>query len=203
MGELPSTLASEKILELMGVHTEKKNRGSTTVIARMVHARLFGSDDPYENRTRDELQKDLDEMKGKHATEDEHFLFESNIESLQVVVLNQGDEPIQEATLKLVMPRHDEFHVAQQLPKQRRGGKFVERTPAELADYPAVTFKKDAVQVTSVLGDIAVESPKLAFTIPVRICVGSALAGKKFGVNYILDGRNFRRPATGKLRLLF
>jgi hypothetical protein len=47
------------------------------------------------------------------------------------------------------------------------------------------------------------DSPKLAFTIPLRICVGTDLAGRKFGINYALDGRNFRRPATGKLRLLF
>ena len=203
LSDLPSTLASEKIMELMGIHTDKKNRGSTTVIARMVHARLFGSDDPYENRTRDELQEDLDQIKQKHAIEDQHFLFEGNVESLQLVVLNQGEEAIEEASLKLVMPRHDAFHVARQLPRQRRGGKFVERTPEELADYPSVNIKDDAVHISSILGDVPPDSPKLAFTIPLRICVGTDLAGRKFGINYALDGRNFRRPATGKLRLLF
>jgi hypothetical protein len=203
LSELPSTLASEKIMELMGIHTDKKNRGSTSIIARMVHARLFGSDDPYENLTRDELQRELDEIKQKHSTEDQHFLFESNIEPLQLVVLNQGEETIEEASIKIVLPRHDSFYVARQLPMQRRGGKFVERTPAELADYPSVNIKKNAVHVSNVIGDVPADSPKLAFTIPLRICVGSDLAGRKLAINYTLDGRNFRRPATGKLRLLF
>ena len=203
LSELPSTLASEKLMELMGIHTDSKNRGSTTVIARMVHARLFGSDDPYENLTRDELQRELDEIKQKHSAEDQHFLFESNIEPLQLVVLNQGEETIEEASIKIVLPRHDSFHVARQLPMQRRGGKFVERTPAELADYPSVNIMKNAVHVSNVIGDVPADSTKLAFNIPLRICVGSDLAGRRLGISYTLDGRDFCRPATGKLRLLF
>ena len=203
LGELPSTLASEKIMELMDIHTNPKHRGSTTVISRMVHARLFGSDDPYEDRTQDELQQELEDIQIKHAKEDQHFLFESNIELVQLVILNQGDDPIEDASLKIVMPRHEAFLVAEQLPMQRRGGKFVERTPAEIADYPSVSLKKDSVSVSNILGDVPPDSPKLAFTVPLRVCVGTALAGRKLAIKYLLDGRNLRHPATGQLRLLF
>jgi len=203
LGEMPSALASEKLTEMMDIHNNPKNRGSTTVISRMVHARLFGSDDPYEDRTRDELQQELDELQIKHAKEDQHFLFESNIESLQLVILNQGEEPIEDATLKIVMPRHEAFFVAEKLPMQRRGGKFVARTPAEIADYPSVSLKKDSVTVSNIIGDVPPDSPKLAFTIPLRVCVGTALAGRRLAIKYQLDGRNIRKPATGQLRLLF
>jgi hypothetical protein len=203
LSALPSTLASEKLMQLMNIHTDPQSRGSTTVISRMVHARLFGSDDPYEDRTRDELQQELDDLQIKHVKEDQHFLFESNIESLQLVILHQGDEPIEDASLKIVMPNHKAFFVAQQLPMQRRGGKFVERTPAEIEDYPSVSIKKDSVTVSNIIGDVPANSPKLAFTIPLRICVGTALTGRKLAIKYQLDGRNIRKPATGQLRLLF
>ena len=56
--ELPSAVAGAKILELMGIHKNPQNRGSTTVILRMLHARLFGMDEPYESRSLDELKKE-------------------------------------------------------------------------------------------------------------------------------------------------
>jgi hypothetical protein len=203
LSPMPSQLASAKIKELLDIHINPKHRGSTTVISRMVHARLFGSDDPYEDQSRDDLEQELAEIQVKYADEDQHFLFESNIETLQVVVLNQGEEPIEDVSLKLVMPRHEAFRVAQQLPKQRRGGKFVDRTPAELTDYPTVSTGKETITVSSMLSDITPDAPQLAFRIPLRICVGNALVGRKLAIKYSLDGRNLRRSVTGQLKLLF
>lgn len=203
LSALPSEVAGKKIRELMDVQNYQKNRGATTVILRMVHARLFGTDEPYESRSPDDLKKELKEIQHKHEHEDRHFLFESNTEHMQLVVLNQGEETLEDASLKIVMPRHDAFFVARELPMQRRGGNFIERTPAELADYPSVNYQTDAVIISNILGDLPAESPKLAFAIPLRICVGSELKGRKLGIRYTLDSRNLRRPAKGTLRLLF
>ena len=145
----------------------------------------------------------MEEIQHKHEDEDEHFLFESNVKHLQLVVFNQGEEPIEDASLNIIMPNHDAFFVAQQLPMQRRNGKFIARTPAELADYPSVNLKENAVHVSNMLGDVPTDAPMQAFTVPLRICVGSVLKGRKLGIRYSLDGRNLRRPAKGKLRLLF
>ena len=203
LSALPSAVASKKITELLDVQNNPKNKGATTAILRMVHARLFGSDDPYENRSEDELQQELKEIQHKHEDEDNHFLFESNTENMQLLVLNQGEETLADASLQIVMPKHDAFFVAQQLPMQREGGKFIERAPAELADYPFVNYKNDSVHISNIIGDVPAESPKLAFAIPLRICVGSELKGRKLGIRYSLDSRNLRRPAKGKLKLLF
>ncbi len=201
--ELPSAVAGAKILELMDIHKNPRNRGSTTVILRMLHARLFGMDEPYASRSLDDLKKELAEIQGKHENDDNHFLFESNMEHMQLVVLNQGEDTLEDVSLKIVMPTHDAFFVARELPMQRRGGEFVERTPAEIADYPSVDYQKETVHISVILGDVPPESPKLAFTSPLRICVGSKLKGRKLGFRYTLDSRNLRRPAAGKLRLLF
>jgi len=203
LADLPSASASAKILKLMDVHKNPKNRGSTTVISRMLHARMFGPDDPYEDRSLDELKKQLEEIQEKHADEDNHFLYERNAQHLQLVVLNQDDEELEGASLKIVMPRHDAFFVAGQLPMQRRDGAFIERTAAELESYPSVNYKKDSVQVSSILGDLPPDSPREAFGVPLRICVSSVLKGRKLRICYVLESKNLRRPVKGSLKLLF
>ena len=77
------------------------------------------------------------------------------------------------------------------------------RSAAELADYPIVDYRKESVQVSVVIGDVPPDTPKLTFTVPLRICVGSELKGRKLGLRYTLDSKSLRRPAKGKLKLLF
>jgi hypothetical protein len=120
-----------------------------------------------------------------------------------MVVYNQGDEPIIDASLSLVMPNHNAFYVADKLPKLPRKDTFADRTPDEIASYPSVTLKDDAVHVTVKIGDIPVGEPLDVFVSPLRLCVGKELSGKRFGIRYSLHGQNLRSPAKGNLRLLF
>jgi len=203
LAKLPSALAGAKLNQLIEVQSQKSNRGSTTVIARLTHARLFGSDDPYQVRTPTELMDEMRQIERKHRIEDEHFLFEQHGKSLQLVVFNQGDEAIEDASLTLVLPRHDAFHVANRLPWKMGNGELVERGSAELADYPAVNIKDNLVHISNTLGDVPPQESVKVYSTPVRICVGAALEGRKVGIRYSLFGRNLRKPAKGKLRLIF
>jgi hypothetical protein len=203
LSQLPSTLASAKLKQLMDIQERVKNSGSTTVMARLTHARLFGSDSPYEDRNAEELADEMSQIKQKHESEDQHFLFESKMKNLQLVVLNQGEEPVEDAALTLVMPNHDSFHIACQLPKRPKDDAFVDRSAAEKSTYPSVNIKDDAVHVSNNLGEIPTGALVQVFEAPLRICVGSDLRGRKLGIKYSLFGSNLQRPAKGKLRLLF
>jgi len=203
LAKLPSALAGAKLNQLIDVQSQKHSTGSTTVIARLTHARLFGSDDPYKVRTPVELMDEMKQLERKHRIEDEHFLFERHGTPLQLVVLNQGDESIEDASLTVTLPRHDAFYIADRLPGKLINGELVARGSAELADYPAVNVKDDLVDISCTLGDVPPHEPINVFSTPVRICVGSMLKGRKVGIRYSLFGRNLRKPAKGKLRLLF
>ncbi len=85
----------------------------------------------------------------------------------------------------------------------RQDGKYVERRPDQITGYPAVSLKDDSIQVSYALGEIPTYAPVTVFDIPLRICVGSDLKGRRLGIRYSLFGRNLRSPAKGKLRLLF
>ena len=122
---------------------------------------------------------------------------------LQLVVFNQGDESIEDASLTLTLPRHDAFHVADRLPRKMINGELVERGSAELADYPSVNIKDDLIHRSSTLGEVQPHMPVEVFSTPVRICIGPELSGRRVGIRYSLFGRNLRKPAKGQLRLLF
>jgi hypothetical protein len=200
---LPSAEAGSKLAELIKIQSAARDHDSTNVMARLTHARLYGTDDPYVDRTPDELKDEMRQLRHKYRNEDLHYLYETNGERIQLVVCNQGQEPILDASLSIVMPNHNAFHVADRLPSVPTKNGFIERTPDEISAYPSVSLKDDSVQITSKVGDIPVGEPVEIFNSPVRICAGQELRGKRFGMRFSLHGQNLRTPAKGKLRLLF
>jgi hypothetical protein len=202
LSNMPSAIAAGKLRQMLDTREKFANSGSTTMMARLTHARLFGSDAPYEHRSTDELMREVTDIRQKHKLEDEYFLFEQNMQSLQLVVFNQGDDPIENASLSLAMPNHNSLFVAGQLPMLRKEDRWIERGPAERASYPAVILKDDAIHISSTLDEVAPDAPVKAFETPLRLCIGHELRGRKLGIRYALNGSNLRKPAKGKLRLI-
>ncbi len=202
LAELPSMIASSKLNELIEANERVQEQAANTMVARLTHARLFGSDSPYEERSTEEIMEEMKQLKKQYRDHDDHFLFEENKNDLQLVVFNQGEEPIRGASLTLVLPNHEVFYVATQLPKLPKGRNFVERLPAEQADYPAVNLRDDSIHVSVKLGDVEPGEPTDVFFTPLRVCVGDKLKGRRLGIQYSLFAQNLRSPAHGKLRLL-
>ena len=136
LSRMPSAIAGNKLKQLLEIRNKFTNSGSTTVMARLTHARLFGSDSPYEHRSSGELIREMGELRQKHKVEDEYFLYEQHAQKLQLVVCNQGTEPIENASVTLVLPNHNSLYVATELPKLRKEDRWVERGPAERSAYP-------------------------------------------------------------------
>lgn len=203
LSKMPSAIERGKLGELIDVTRQSQDLGSASGLARLTHARLYGSDSPYEDRTPTSLLQEKSVAGETYEQEDRHFLFEINAQKIQLVVLNQSDNPIENASLSLLMPQHEAFYVANRLPDILRDGKFVDRGPVEIGDYPSVIIKDNAIHVSCSLGDIPGGAPVPAFERSLRICVGTELKGRKFGIQYALHGKNLRHPAQGKLRLLF
>lgn len=203
LDQLPSAVVRAKIKELLDTHARSKNTGATTGMLRLMHARLFGSDNPYETWTPFKLMDEMVQIDTKYRNDDLHFLYEANARRLQIVLYNQGDQPIKDASFSIVMPNHSALCVADQLPRIRRNGEYVDRRADEQAAYPAVNVKDHAIHISDSLGEIRTGSPVDAYRTPLRICVGSDLKGRKMSISYSLRGRNLRGPVRGKLRLLF
>jgi hypothetical protein len=203
ISDLPSAVASSKLHELIEAQSRVHASTSNTAVARLTHARLFGTDSPYEDRSTEDIMTEMRQIERRYRDHDDYYLFEERTTRLQLVVYNQSEEAIRDASLTLVMPNHNAFHVATQLPRMPRDDKFVSRTPAEQAEYPSVSLRDDSVQVSVKLGDIEPGEPAEVFSEALRICVGEELKGRRLGIQYSLFAQNLRSAAKGKLRLLF
>ena len=203
LSQMPSAEASKKLNELIDIRRKSRNSGSTSLLARLTHTRLFGTDDPYVDRSADTLMEEKKELRRKYCDQDNHFLFESRAECVQMVVYNQGEEAIIDASLSLIMPNHDALYVADQLPKVAHKDGYADRTPNEIAEYPSVTLKDDVVHVTCKIGNVPVGEPVNVFETPLRLCAGKDLSGRRLAFRYSLHGQNLRSPANGELRIAF
>ena len=189
-------MAAEKLDELMKVQIESQRSGGESIMARLVHARLYGSDDPYVTRSPEDLLQEMAQIRAKYAVQDQRHLFGPNAQQVQTVVYNQSNEPILDASLVLLLPADDDLYIADRLP-----GK-ADATGSHSA-YPVVTVLDKSIRITQKIGDIPAGEPMGIFKTPLRVCAGAALRGRKFGVRYALFGENLRTPAKGQLRLLF
>ena len=196
LARLPSAMAAEKLDELMKVQIESQKSGGESLMARLVHARLYGSDDPYVTRSPEDLLLEMEQIRAKYAAEDQHHLFGSNAGQIQPVVYNQSNEPILDASLVLLLPADDDLYIADRLPGTR------DATNGQAA-YPVVTVLDNSIRITQKIGDIPAGEPVEVFETPLLVCAGAALRGRKFGVRYAVFGQNLRTPAKGRLRLLF
>jgi len=203
LAELPSTIASSKLHELIDAKNQVHASAANTLVARLTHARLFGSDSPYEERSTEEIIQDIAQIERRYANHDNHFLFEERASHIQLVLYNQGEEALSDVSISLVMPNHSAFHVAAALPKVPRDNGFIDRTPGEQSEYPAVALRDDAIQVSAKLGDIPPGEPVEIFGIPLRVCAGQELKGRRIGIQYSILAHNLRTAAKGRLRLLF
>jgi hypothetical protein len=203
LSDLPSAVASSKLHELVEAQSRVHASTSNTAVARLTHARLFGTDSPYEDRSTEDIMTEMRQIERRYRDHDDYYLFEERTTRLQLVIYNQSEEAIRDASLSLVMPNHNAFHVATRLPKIPRDERFIDRTPAEQAEYPAVSLKDNSVHASVKLGDIEPGEPSEVFSEPLRICVGEELKGRRLGIQYSLFAQNLRTAAKGKLRLLF
>lgn len=200
---LPSVVATTKLKQLLKIQDASKNSGSTTILARLTHTRLFGTDDPYEDRNADDLRREIAEAQVRYKEADDYFLFEEHYSDLQLVVVNHGSEIIQEASLALILPNHNGCRIAEELPPRLNGSGFETRAAAERAEYPGVSRKPDSIHVSYAVGDLAPDMPQKVFRIPLRLCVDNILKDRRMGIQYALFGRNLREPVKGKLKLRF
>ncbi len=203
LSEMPSALASKKLEEMLQIRNMSRSSGSTTMVARLTHARLYGTEAPYEHRSPDEIMIELNEIRTKYRHQDAHFLFDQRAQPLQLVVYNQGKDPIVDASLSLALPNHSAFYVADAPPRRFINDHYVDCTPDEIAAYPAVALRDDSVQIMTKIGDIPPGEPMEVFATAPLMCIGKELEGRRFGIRYALNGQNLRAAAQGQLKLTF
>ena len=125
LAKLPSAVASAKLSQLLEARSPEHGATTNSMLARLTHARLFGSDEPYENKSTDEIVAEMRQIKDQYHDHDSHYLFEKHRDDIQLVIMNHSDEPLRGASLQLVMPNHAAFNIATELPLRPHHGRFI------------------------------------------------------------------------------
>jgi len=198
---LPSRLAALKQRQLLDFKQKQKQGGAQADLARLNYARLFGSDAPYVDQSIATLVDQLDEVVKNYAQDDANFLFQDNAHLLQIVAYNQGEEELRSPVFSIVLPSHPDLRIADELPLIERDGRLVRYPSEQRALYPEVRRTRNAVTVSAKMDEITPGDMSEVFRVPLRICAGAALAGRKLGLTYSLSASNLREPAKGRLTL--
>jgi len=197
LDELPSGVAGAQIrgmLEAKDVSREIFGR-TVTQIERLVHAKIFGGDKPFESHSSSSLVKRLGRSACEHEAEDRHYEFEVRTHKLNISLSNVGDADLRGAALVLDLPRIEGFGIVERLYE----------APGEqpcLADgYPVVDVGPRTIRVQASVGEIPCGATVKACAIPLRVWCREPAAGKTLPLDFTLHGKGLREPVTGTLRI--
>ena len=197
LDELPSQVAGERIrrmLEAKNASQEVFGRTQTR-IERLVHAQLFGGDEPYEAHSTSSLVKRLESATVEYEAADRHYELEDRTHKLDVILVNVGDAHVEGAVLVLDFPRMDGAGVVERIVEAPGS----EPTPTE--GYPMVDSGSRTIRVQASIGRIPRGETVRAFPVPLRVWFREPAAGKTLPLDFTLHGKGLREPIAGTLRV--
>lgn len=204
LSTLPSNDVRKRLQTLIDTKKRARMAADGTFIARLTHARLFGSDQAYVQHSVEDLEKELEQVQARFQAGDDYHRYVEKGFKLDVVVFNQGEETIEDASIALMGPRPDGFSIAGAVPPRppAEGEKgFSAALPAEQAPYPSVGLFRGAYQVSENIGNLEPGKKVSVFKQPLLISADKSLVGQRITLYYKLFGRNLRTPLTGNLTL--
>jgi hypothetical protein len=160
---------------------------------------------PYEQRTLEELQKNLKEVDQTYHDDDYYELFELNSHKINISILNEGHKYIEDASIKLQIKKIEGLFIADRIYEKPKNGinRFVSaHVPSyESMNYPEVDYTKSSIVIYQAIGDVKHHLPIDAFKVPIRIVFFDQLAGKVIEIKCKIFGKNLIEPLTETLKI--
>jgi hypothetical protein len=196
LDELPSAVAAGKVRRLLeGRKSTKATLGRTeTRLSRLMHAQIFGVDQPYVPHSEDSLRAQIDRATDEYRSADDHYTYEVRAHKLDFVVRNAGEQSLDDVVVSVKVPRIDAMGIAAQLFASARGD-----APAD--GYPQITTGKQSFEITGRVGALAPGSLARVFRQPPRLWARAGAAGKTLPIAVTAHARELREPLSETLVL--
>lgn len=172
-----------------------------TGLARLMHARFYGNDQPFAGHGLDTLVQRYKTVVDTHGEQDNYYFFETQAIKLNFSVVNTSQTALLNVRISLTLPYAESFRVADQL--YGPVDKPISRKESELMGYPAVQRRPKAAQVIVKLTNLEPSSVTPVLEQSLRIAVSPELAGKKVALRYLVEANGLVRPEEGTLKLAF
>jgi hypothetical protein len=197
----PSALVGARIRNEIDVQRAARSVNiEDTRLSRLMHARLYGSEQRFESQGLDTLIQRYNSVLNDHRDQDNYYYFETRALQLSFSIVNTAETPLENVRVMLQMPWAESFRVADRL--YGAPGKPITKSESDLRGYPAVQKQQKLVQVLTELSRLEPGAITPMFEQPLRIAVRSELAGKKVALRYTVQAKGLKRPEEGRLKLL-
>ena len=196
--ELPSALAARRIRALLEAkQASRKALGRTeTRLQRLMHARMYGADTPFEERSDETLSAQLANVVEDYSGADDHYRFETRAHKMQVAVKNQASSHLKEAILELEMHLIDGTGVSGNLHNP-------DGTVSSSEAYPIIVYSGHTVIIRREFDVLPARGVLRAFPEPPRLWAREAAAGKTMTVDYRVEAPWLDEPVAGELSIRF
>jgi hypothetical protein len=195
LAELPSALAASRLAKMLDVKkTTKEVLGQTeTRLSRLVHAQIFGIEQPYERHSDESLRLMIHESRNEYAEADRHYELAVRAHKLELVAHNRSDVALESVMLRLRLPNLSGIGVADKV--YSPAGVDAAATAA----YPLVRVGKRVIDIETDIGSLAPGAKMAVFREPPRLWLREAAAGKSIALDYEVHARELREPVRGTL----
>ena len=200
--QLPSERAATKIREIL-----KRKKSSPNQIRYPALPSLFGHSIPYEDRSIEELEKNLRDVKENYRADDYYEFFELRSHKLNITIMNDGDEYIKDASLQIDINKRDGLFIPEKIYKEPKDSPIFEPN-LDFGRYPEVEDRGSFIRIynSSMVGrlgkwDIKHQIPDEAFLEPVRFLLSKNLAGQVIQLKCKLCGENLKDPFETILKI--
>ena len=189
---LPSAVAAKKLSKILEAKQDVQSAGRTqSRFMRLVHTQVFGVERPYESHSDDSLRMLIEKSKEDYRPADEHYAFEVRAHRLDIVVHNPGGVALDNATIRMTLPRIDGAGVAER-----------QHAPTDVqppSGYPRVKTTQRTISIEADVGSLPAGNTVSVFEHPPRFWVRSAAAGKTIPIDVVLQARELRDPVRETL----
>jgi len=158
---------------------------------------------PYEQRTLEELQKNLKKVDQTYHDDDCYEFFELNSHKINISILNEEDKYIEDASIQLQIKKIQGLLIPEKIYKEPTNNftKIMAGSSYESMNYPKVDSTGTSIVIYQKIGDIKHHIPIDAFKVPIRIAFLNQLVGEIIEIKCKIFGKNLIKPLTETLKI--
>ncbi|MFJ7891377.1 helix-turn-helix domain-containing protein [Lysinibacillus xylanilyticus] len=163
--------------------------------------RIFDSEIPLTSADDSELQQMLLDVKDDYRNNDNYYYFEEVGNHFNLIILNQGSEPLNDCTIKLKVPIKGGVRIADDIYDNPADSSLLFRNSFESSQYPYVEKKDTTYIITENFKTIKHKLPTKVFQEDIRIVFPPSLEDTLLTIHYEIYADNYPDVISGDLTI--
>ncbi|MBW9169759.1 ATP-binding protein [Clostridium estertheticum] len=160
---------------------------------------------PYEERSIEELEKNLLDIDLSYKDKDSYEFFELNSHKLNIYILNQGHSYIEDSSIKILIEKINGLIISDRMyekPKIRRQSMLNNIKNLQYnKKYPTVIQEGTEYVISQYIGDIKHNITTKAFSESIRIVLTEEAKNQTIKLTCKIFGKNLTKPIVEELKI--